>query len=105
MIKLSVYYPDTPGKRFDVDYYCGTHMNLVKAKCGSALKRAEVERGVAGFDPGSPAPYRVVGHLTFDSLESFQGSFGKHVQEIVGDLPNFTDIQPTVQISEIVSGA
>jgi uncharacterized protein (TIGR02118 family) len=66
------------------------------------LKRADVERGLGGFEPGSPAPYRVIGHLTFDSLEAMQNSFGRHAGEIVADLPNFTDIQPTVQISEVV---
>ena len=102
MIRLSVLYPETAGGRFDVDYYRNEHMTMVKAKCGAALKRADVERGLGGFEPGSPAPYRAIGHLTFDSLESMQGSFGRHAAEIIADLPNFTDIRPMVQISEIV---
>jgi hypothetical protein len=34
-------------------------------------------------------------------VEQFQESFGAHAAEIVGDVPNFTNTQPTIQISEI----
>ena len=37
----------------------------------------------------------------FDSVDAFQQSFGPHAEEILGDLPNFTNVQPTIQISEI----
>jgi uncharacterized protein (TIGR02118 family) len=103
MIKLSVFYPDTPGARFDVDYYRNQHMALVKSRCGAALKRAEVDKGVGGFPPGEPAPYRAIGHLTFDSMEAVNDSFMRHLPEIVADLANFTDLPPKVQISEVVS--
>jgi hypothetical protein len=29
---------------------------------------------------------------------------GKHAQEIMGDIPNYTDLQPVIQISEVVVG-
>src|SRR6185312_4185403 len=34
MIKVSVMYPNTPGGRFDHDYYRDKHMPLVKARLG-----------------------------------------------------------------------
>jgi uncharacterized protein (TIGR02118 family) len=40
-------------------------------------------------------------HLYFDSIEAFQNAFGPHAQAIMGDIPNYTDIQPTIQISEV----
>jgi len=51
--------------------------------------------------PGSPATYVAMGHLLFDSLESFQDSFGPHLDKILADILNHTDIQPTMQISEV----
>ena len=39
-----------------------------------------------------------------DSTEAFQASFGPHTQEILGDIPNYTDLTPVLQISEVVVG-
>jgi hypothetical protein len=46
-----------------------------------------------GGGPGEPAVYVGMCHLYFDSIESFQGAFGPHAQEIIGDIPNYTDFQ------------
>jgi uncharacterized protein (TIGR02118 family) len=40
--------------------------------------------------------------MFFDSLQSFQGAFGPNAGPIMADIPNYTDIQPTIQISEVV---
>jgi uncharacterized protein (TIGR02118 family) len=42
-----------------------------------------------------------MGHLYFDSLADFQAAFGPHAKDIMADIPNYTDIQPTIQISEV----
>ena len=101
MIKVSVFYANEEGKKFDMDYYLNTHLPLVQEKCGAALKGGAVEQGLSGGDPGSPAIYVAMGHLLFDSVEAFQGAFGPHAKEIMADVPNYTDIQPTIQISEV----
>ena len=51
--------------------------------------------------PGSPAIYIAMAHLLFESLESFQSAFGPHMDTILADIPNYTDIQPAMQISEV----
>jgi uncharacterized protein (TIGR02118 family) len=104
MIKVSVMYPDGPGKHFDHAYYRDKHMPLVKARMGSALKFYTVDKGLAGGTPGSPATYAAAGHLHCDSVEAFQAGFGPHANEIMGDIPNYTDISPLIQISEVVVG-
>ena len=43
-------------------------------------------------------------HFFCDSVESFQTGFGPHAAEIMGDIPNYTDLPPVVQISEVVVG-
>ncbi|MDP9203676.1 MAG: EthD family reductase [Gemmatimonadota bacterium] len=101
MIKVSVLYPKTEASTFDLAYYLEKHIPMVRAKLGPACKRAAVEQGLAGAAPGSPPAYAVMGHLYFDSVESFQASFGPHADVIMGDIPNYTTVEPTIQLSEV----
>jgi uncharacterized protein (TIGR02118 family) len=101
MIKVSVYYPNSAGVRFDMDYYVSKHLPMVQKKIGPALKAVAAEQGVAGGAPGAPAPYVAVGHLTFDSVEAFQAAFGPHAEAIMADVANYTNVQPLIQIGEV----
>ena len=101
MIKVSVFYPNDEGKRFDMEYYCNKHLPMVQEKLGAACTGAAVEHGLGGGEPGSRAIYIAMGHLYFDSIEAFQTAFGPHAREIMGDVPNYTDIQPIIQVSEV----
>ena len=101
MIKVSVFYPNQEGARFDMDYYLQKHMPMVRQKMAGAMKSMGVEQGIAGGAPGAPSPYRVIAHMTFDSMEAYQTAFSAHAQTIMADIPNYTDLQPLVQISEI----
>ena len=42
-----------------------------------------------------------MGHLYFDSTDTFQTAFAPHAQAIMADIPNYTNTQPTIQISEV----
>jgi len=101
MIKVSVLYPNGSNSNFDMDYYLMKHIPMVKQKLGSACKNVAVEKGIAGGPPGAPATYLAMAHLTFESIDAFQKAFGPHADAIMGDVPNYTNAQPTVQISEV----
>jgi uncharacterized protein (TIGR02118 family) len=101
MIKLTILYPNEPGKKFDVDYYCNKHMPMAQQLLGKACKGAAVEQGLAGGAPGAPASYIVIASLMFDSIADFQTASAGCADALAADLPNYTDIQPIVQISEI----
>ncbi|GAC34536.1 EthD family reductase [Paraglaciecola polaris] len=101
MIKVSVLYPNSDSATFDMDYYLNTHLPLVAELVGEALLSGHADKGLAGGAPGEAPAYIAMGHLTFDSVESFQQSFGPHQGAILADLANFTNTHPTVQISEI----
>ena len=101
MIKVSVLYPNGPNVSFDMDYYCETHIPLVAELLGDALKGGQADEGLAGGEEGAPAPFAAIGHLLFDSVEDFQESFGPNAGKILGDLPNFTNSEPVIQISEV----
>ena len=104
MIKVSVMYPNTAGGRFDHAYYRDKHMPLVKARMGESCKFYTVDKGLAGGDPDQPATYVAMCHIFCDSVDAFQTGFGPHAQEIMADIPNYTDQAPIVQISEVVVG-
>ncbi|MHC4560660.1 MAG: EthD family reductase [Planctomycetota bacterium] len=101
MIKFSAFYPNEEGKKFDMDYFLISHIPMIQEKLGDALKGGAVDQGLGGAEPGSPATYVAMAHLLFDSVEAFQSSFGSHAEAIMADIPNYTDIQPTIQISEV----
>src|SRR4051794_11727845 len=101
MIKVSVMYPNGKGSSFDIAYYCDKHMPMVRRKLGPALKSLAIEQGIAGGEPGSAPAYLAFGHLYFDTVEAFQSAFGPHAAEILGDIPNYTNTQPLLQISEV----
>jgi uncharacterized protein (TIGR02118 family) len=104
MIKVSVMYPNTPGSRFDHAYYRDKHMPLLKARMGAACRSYTVDKGLAGGAPGSAPTYVGMCHIFCDSVESFQAGFGPHAKEIMADIANYTDLQPVIQISEVVVG-
>ena len=101
MIKVSVLYPNGADKTFDITYYLDRHMPLVQRLLGSALKGMSVEHGISGEKPGSAAPYIATGHLLFHSLETYQESFAPHAQEIIADIPKYTNSEPLIQIGEV----
>ena len=102
MIRVSAIYPHKEGAEFDMDYYANKHIPMVGGLLGDALKGGAVDKGLGSAEPGSPPPFVAVGHMQFENVEAFQESFGPNMEEIMADLPNFTNIEPVVQISEIV---
>ncbi|MDB5919902.1 MAG: Ethyl tert-butyl ether degradation EthD [Massilia sp.] len=104
MIKVSVMYPNSPDARFDHAYYRDQHMPMVKTRMGEGCKSYMIDKGLGGGAPGAPATYIAIGHLVCDSVETFQASFGPHTKEIMGDIPNYTNVTPIIQISEVVVG-
>lgn len=104
MIRVSVLYPATPSARFDWTYYLEQHVPLVGRRLGPAMKAISIEQGLGGGAPGSPPQFAAAAHMTFDSLDAFQGAIAAHGAELMGDVPNFTSIQPVIQISEIRLG-
>ena len=100
MIRVSVLYPSKPGSRFDMDYYLRAHMPMAKRLLGAAINTTFVEIGIAGGAPGEPAPYAAIAGFTCESVEAFTAAFLPIADQLRGDIPNYTDIKPVIQISE-----
>ena len=99
MIRVNVMYPKQDDGTFDYDYYLNTHMPLVGKRWADGLRGMEVYRGLSGAG-GADESYVTVANLKFDSVEAFQQALEAHAQEIMGDIPNFTNINPVIQIEE-----
>ena len=88
MIKVSVLYPNNEGSKFDMNYYCNSHIPMVQEKLGKACKGVAVEQGVSGPDVGIPAglcrdgpsPFRLGGRISIRFRPPCECHYGGHSQ-------------------------
>ena len=101
MVRLTALYPAGPDTQFDHDYYEGKHRELVRDRLTPlGLIKIEMERNLAGFG-GGPASYVACGQLYFPSLGDLEAGFGAHGAELIGDIANFSNVQPVVHIGTV----
>ncbi len=96
--RLSAIYPQTDSSTFDMDYYLSTHIPLVEELFQPVS--IEVNEGVSGAEEGSPPPYAVMTDITFATLEDLQSAVATHGAEVIGDIPNFTNVEAQLQINK-----
>ncbi len=101
MIRMSVTYPNKPGGDFDADYYLKIHMPMAAKLLGHALKAATAEIGVGGAAPGAPPAYAAIAGFTCESIDVFMQAFLPVADQLQGDIPNYTNIEPVIQFSEL----
>jgi uncharacterized protein (TIGR02118 family) len=101
MIKISILHPNTG--RFDMDYYLDTHMprSIELLSKGKGYRGVSVDRGLGGASPGSAPAHIAMCHYLFDTAEDFMAAFMPHAAELQGDMPNYTDIETIIQLSEV----
>jgi len=102
MLKVNVLYPYAEGSRFDMEYFLQKHLPLVDRAWGAALIRREIDAGLSGPGQGTRPTYVAIVHLYFHSIQSFQAAIGPQHKELEKEAPNFTDIKPIIQVSEVV---
>jgi uncharacterized protein (TIGR02118 family) len=104
MATLSVVYPRAIGASFDYDYYQDKHLPLAVQRWeGAGLVGGEALIGKVAPD-GSDPPYFAIGIIHFESIDALKTALnGEHAQEIIGDIRNFTDVQPVLQINERIT--
>jgi uncharacterized protein (TIGR02118 family) len=101
MIRVSVMYPNAPGRKFDWKYYLEKHMAAVRQLLDAYNARAEVDRGIGSAQPGTLAPFVAVCHMYYKNIEDLQKVMSQ-AGDMNNDIPNFTDATPQIQISEIL---
>jgi uncharacterized protein (TIGR02118 family) len=103
MHRLTVLYPAKDGETFNYDYYFNNHHKLIVARLKSeGLVSCELDKGVS--DPaGGKAPYLAIAYLKFGSIDQLQKALAEHGAEILGDIPNYTKIEPLMQVNEVMA--
>ncbi len=101
MIKVSILYPNGQDNLFDMDYYEKIHMPMMAGFLEENLKFYEIDKGVAGRTPGDEIPFIAIGYFYCYDLIEYNTAIAKNIEAIRADIKNYTNIQPTIQISEI----
>ncbi|KAH7099089.1 hypothetical protein BKA62DRAFT_807323 [Auriculariales sp. MPI-PUGE-AT-0066] len=94
-------YPSTPGGRFDLNYYTATHMSIVSKHWKD---QGLVSWDVTSFPTGGP--YIALTTIVWKDAASAKKAMVPEngLQELVDDLPKFTDIKP-VQFAGTVAAS
>jgi len=99
---VSVIYPKTETSTFDHVYYVQKHIPLVHHYWDHhGLRGIEVLRGTGSL--GGAAAYELIALLDFESNEAFLAAAGAHADDVMGDIPHFSNIQPFVQFNDPVA--
>ena len=101
VIRVSAMYPNTTGTRFDWEYYMNKHISAVRKLTAVGLVRIEVDKGIGAAQPGASAPFVCMAHMYFNSMEDMQKCMAE-ASDLMADVVNFTNVQPQVQVSEII---
>jgi len=102
MVKISIFYPYKKEARFDHEYYARKHIPFLRQKLEPfGMIRVEIDKGLPGAKGEAPL-FVAACHLFFGSMSQFQQGIGAVGGELSADVPNYTDIVPQVQFSEMV---
>jgi uncharacterized protein (TIGR02118 family) len=102
MIKIAILYPNGEGKTFDMDYYSTKHMPLAASLFGESLVTMSIDKGLSSGVPDVPVSYLAVGYFYFENMESMQKAMAPNRDQLRADIPNYTNIQPVIQVSEVI---
>ncbi|MHA6494894.1 EthD family reductase [Pseudomonas borbori] len=101
MYCVTVLYPNQPDCRFDFAYYRDRHIPMMLELLGDNVLRTELRRGLQAVD-GSAAAYLCLLNTHIRSPEAFAQVMSEHREWVLSDIPNYTDLQPIIQIDEIL---
>lgn len=94
MISVHIMYPKTDESTFDMDYYTSTHMPMLAEALGDACSGW----GASSTKGGG---WAAIGWAMVDSKEAFDSAMAEHGAKIMGDVPNYTNVQPELVIGDV----
>lgn len=96
---VTVLYPNKEGGKFDFDYYMKKHIPMVSELFGKGI---DVQKGLLS-PAGSSLAFVCTARVWIDSVERFQTIMQQHGGRILADISNYTNIEPIIQIDEVLS--
>jgi len=94
MITVYIMYPKTDDSTFDMDYYTSTHMPMLANALGDSCK------GWGATTIGAGA-WEAIGWCNVESQEALDLGLKEHGGAIMGDVPNYTNVQPQLVVGEV----
>ncbi len=102
---ISVLYPNVDEATFDYDYYLAKHMPMVSERFTPfGLKGWRVLKGV-GTPTGDKPMFSVIALLEFGTGEEFKAAVAAEGGPVFGDIPNFSNMSPTLVICAVIGAA
>ncbi|MFT5782044.1 MAG: hypothetical protein ACI9EB_001418 [Pseudomonas sp.] len=101
MYCVTVLYPNLADGHFDFAYYRDKHIPMMLELLGDNVVRTELCRGLQAVD-GSPAADLCLLSTHIHSAEQFASVMVLNSQRVLGDIPNYTNLQPIIQIDKIL---
>lgn len=92
---MTILYPAGDGIRFDPDYYRDHHLKLIMRLYGSSIERFELRTAQP------PSKFSAAVNIWIADFEAFNANNTQHGPELVADVRNFTNSQPTIQFDEV----
>jgi uncharacterized protein (TIGR02118 family) len=99
---MTILYPHTEGDHFNYDYYRDHHLTTIMKLYGSkAISRYEMRKGLSDqAGTGAPAYNCTVG-IYIEDQKAFDEAGKMHTQTLVGDVHNFSPVNPVAFPTEI----
>nr|WP_295864458.1 EthD family reductase [uncultured Chitinophaga sp.] len=101
LIKVSIMYPYSEGKTFNMEYYEAKHMPMVASWLGSNLVKYTIEKGLSGA-PDQALPYMAIGIFYVKNISEYRAALAPHLDAIRADFANYTNAIPLIFVSEVV---
>jgi len=98
MIVMTILYPRTDDSTFDMDYYVGSHMPMFAEVLGDAC-------GGWGAIDVPAGKYAAMGWIMATSQDELNATLAEHGAKIMGDVPNYTNVQPETIVGEVTGGS
>lgn len=101
VFRVAILYPNGEGNTFDMDYYEKKHMPMMAELLGKNLRWYEIDEGKAGRTPDDNVPFVAIGYFLINDVAEYNKTITANLDTILNDIKQYTNIQPTIQISEI----
>ena len=96
MISVHILYPRTDDSTFDMDYYVGSHMPMLANALGDSCQSWGATTCMGG-------DIAAIGWAMVDSKDAFDAAMGEHGAAIMGDVPNYTNVEPQLVLGDIAA--
>lgn len=102
MFRIILTYPDGKDAKLDFDYYIGKHVPLTKALLGEhGLIDIQANRCLQTLEGDKPG-FVCITVVDFSDKEAFDTAYAIHGETLLADIPNYTNIEPEVDICEVL---